>query len=65
MHITVSRVVGLLLFLALIGYAFFIGPRLETLSVRRPVGSAGPAGLAPLVYSAPHTPVHVPLTRSE
>jgi hypothetical protein len=64
MHVTVPRVLGFLLFLALIGYAFLIGPRLDTLSFR-PIGSVGPGGLAPLVYAAPHTPVHVPLTRSE
>ena len=64
MHITFPRVLGFLLFLALIGYAFFIGPRIDTLSFRS-IGSVGPGGLAPLVYSAPHTPVHVPLTRSE
>jgi hypothetical protein len=64
MHITASRVLGFLLFLALIGYVFFVGPRISTLSLR-PTGSLGPQGLAPLVYPAPHTPVHVPLTRAE
>lgn len=64
MHITVSRVLGFLAFLALLAYAFFVGPHISTLSLR-PADGTGSTELLPLVYPAPHTPVHVPLTRAE
>lgn len=66
MHITVSRVLGFLLFLALIGYAFFVGPRISSLTLRPATGTgAGAGGFAPSAYSAPRTTVHLPLTSAE
>jgi hypothetical protein len=65
MHITVSRVLGFLLFLALIGYAFFVGPRISTLSLRPAPGTGSTTGLAQLVYLAPHPPAQVPLASAE
>lgn len=59
MHITVSRVLGLLLFLALIGYAFVVGPRISALSLRPALGT-GSAEIAPSSYAGPHMPVHIP-----
>ena len=64
MHITVSRVLGLLLFLALIGYAFFVGPRISTLPLRPALGT-GSEGAASPPHAAPFAPVHVPLTSAE
>lgn len=44
MHITAPRVLGLLMFLALIGYAFFVGPMINsTASTRVPASSPVPA----------------------
>lgn len=64
MHITVSRVLGFLLFLALIGYAFFFGPRISALSLG-PDRGIGADRSAPAAYAAPRTPAPVPPTSAE
>lgn len=51
MHITVPRVLGFLLFSALIGYAFIVGPRVSTLPLR-PAGTSTTYEHLPLVYPA-------------
>jgi hypothetical protein len=77
MHITVPRLLGLLMTLALIGYAFFIGPwitadgraRLPASSVSvpksRPGGTARPTPTPTPTPSPSRTPTPSPATPSE
>ena len=51
MHVTVPRVLGFLLFSALIGYAFIVGPRVSTLPLRA-AGAGNAYEHLPLVYPA-------------
>lgn len=73
MHITVPRVLGFLMVLALIGYAFFIGPLISTAGTTRPPSSSvtvkkvQPSGVSHGTGSpaAPRTPSQAPHPRAE
>ena len=57
MHITAPRVLGFLMFLALIGYAFFIGPWISTnASTYSPTSSVTAPKLEPSGGSMPTAP---------
>lgn len=70
MHITPPRVLGFLMFLALIGYAFFLGPQISATSTHSPAtsvtapkatpsgipGSGSGSALQPAGPSSPDTP---------
>jgi hypothetical protein len=59
MHITTPRVLGLLMFLALVGYAFFVGPWINTKS---PAQSPASSVTAPKVaQSGTPTPSQKPV----
>lgn len=68
MHITPPRVLGMLMFLGLIGYAFFLAPWLNTRPAHGPAAPAAavtaPAAHAPAT-SAPHLSPRAPLSRAE
>jgi hypothetical protein len=51
MHVTVPRVLGFLLFSALIGYAFIVGPRMSALPLR-PAGTTSTYKHLPVIYPA-------------
>jgi hypothetical protein len=74
MHITAPRVLGILLFLALIGYAFFVGPLLSSTAPTQAPASSVTAPKVVEPSAVPHaTPVPVaprvvlraPLARAE
>jgi hypothetical protein len=57
-HITAPRVLGLLMFLALIGYTFFIGPWISaSTSTRSPASSVPVPRIEPSGGSTPTVPV--------
>jgi hypothetical protein len=76
MHITAPRVLGMLMFLGLIGYAFFIGPWLSsTVPTHIPISSVtAPKAVEPKpsavpqatpVPAAPRVLLRAPLARAE
>lgn len=75
MHITAPRILATLMFLGLIGYAFFLAPWLETPAASRAPAAvtavtavtspeAHPAASAPAAVR-PRLPARAPLSRAE
>lgn len=74
MHITAPRVLGILMFLALIGYAFFVGPLISSAAPKQAPASSVTAPKVVEQSAVPHAtqvPVaprvlsRVPLARAE
>lgn len=62
MHITPPRVLGFLMFLALIGYAFFLGPRITAASTHSPATTVtAPKATPSGTPGTPGTPAQAPL----
>ena len=53
MHITAPRVLGMLMFLGLIGYAFFLAPWLTAAGSAQPASAHAPASRATAAAHAP------------
>lgn len=65
MHITPPRVLGFLMFLALIGYAFFLGPQITATSTQSPASSVqAPKATSSSVPGTALQPVSPPSTPS-